>query len=200
MGYDPQTYWQNRGKHYRPGTHGSMLVLTEDIFRYSVKWTDARDILDVGSGKGRMYKAVEDLVLDEDRIRQYRMCDFVESFRTACKKHTDILPDKWDGETLPYKDGRFDFVASVEVMIHVLPDKIEHFIDEHLRVTRQYLYVDAWDHTIDRRRESPARHCFAHHYRTMWDKRNLQTVLDFADYERGKHIWLLRKNRSTRSS
>lgn len=140
MKYDPKKLWQDLGKKWIPHSCTDELCNLKNIV--SNKIVNDSKILDVGSGNGRIYLYLKNN--DVIKYNKYIMCDFVKSFRKSCQKNTGILPDKWDGKILPYKDDKFDFVISFSVMLHVHPEYIDNFLREHVRVSKKYIFIATW--------------------------------------------------------
>lgn len=132
------------------------------------RWIEAygpENILDVGCGYGRIYQ-----YLRKSYNGPITMCDFVDSFRARCEKVTGILPDKWDGHTLPYNDNAFDLVLSFSVLNHVPVEDLDPIFSEHVRVAAKWVYV---------RVGLPARSKgkdFRHDYLALFEEHNM-TVL-----------------------
>ena len=119
------------------------------------------------------------------------MCDFVESMRYKCLRNTNILPDYWDGNELPYNNNEFDLVISFSVLLHVEPDKIEHILKEHARVCNRYIFIATYLGGLNPNALAP--HCFEHDYRSIFEKLNLK-IEDEKFYQAGMRVnWLLRK-------
>lgn len=188
MTFDPKKYWHERGADYvAPGEEAEKpevqnlrnLLLDYQLF-------DCKNILEVGSGYGRIYK---NLRFDIHVSTQYSMCDFVESMRYQCLRNTGILPDYWDGMELPYNDDEFDLVISFSVLLHVTPDKIEQIIKEHARIMNQYIFIATYFGGLDRL----APHCFEHDYKGTFEKLNLK-IEDERFFQNGLRVnWLLSK-------
>ena len=185
--FNPHDYWQNRGI-----THGATSIpkkvkgevetLATWIAVHSVK-----SILDIGSGWGRIY-----FYLKEQRLADnYTMVDFVDSMREGCRRRTGILPDKWDGETLPYANDSFDLVLSVEVLLHVPPTDIGQMLAEHVRVSRRWLYIM----TLGTCYAPLSEHCFWHDYLKLFSEAKL-CVVDARFWQQGLHVhWILEKSK-----
>jgi len=158
MNYNPLEYWQERGKDYSvtADTSDEVANLTRLVKTYV---RDGDKILEVGPGYGRIYQHLLDQGVDR---QSFTLCDFVESMRQECLTRTKVLPDAWDGKTLPYDDDTFDFVISFSVMLHVPTSDIVNHWNEHVRVCRKFLYVA----TYNGRTADAADHCFGH---TYWD-------------------------------
>lgn len=185
MRYTPQKYWQDRGQNYSVSadTNDEIDNLTNLVKTY-VRNGDT--ILEIGPGYGRVY---QHLVKNRIPAEKFTLCDFVESMRRKCELLTDVLPDPWDGKTLPYPNNSFDFVISFSVMLHVpRRDFINHWA-ENVRVARRFLYVA----TYDGPREGLAQHCFTHRYRDFISAFGLR-VVDERPFKNGTRVnWLLEK-------
>ena len=154
MIYNPEDYWHKRGTDYQASGETLESPEVENLKKLINKFAIINNtFLEVGSGYGRIYNVlksqwyisgVDDSWPKNDShkneipipgkydVREiiphsfcnYHMCDFVESMRYNCLRNTDILPDYWNGITLPYPDKRFDFVISFSVFLHVPPADI----------------------------------------------------------------------------
>jgi SAM-dependent methyltransferase len=195
--YDPQQYWEERGKNFTNPEREDELVNLGDII-YS-KREEINSILDVGSGDGRVYKFLRYPKIPRQifvKKENYKMCDFVDSFRKKCELNTSILPDKWDGKTLPYADDTFDLVISFSVMLHVKPEDIDEFIKEHARVSKKYIFVATWHE--DNFSGSGQSHCFHYNYFDIFEKLGLKVLESKSVYMedgiyRRKNILLLKE-------
>ena len=181
--FDPHTYWQNRGTSYAVTTakvEGEMESLAAWIAGHK-----PASILDVGSGWGRVYSYLKAQGIKAD----YTMVDFVDSMRQGCQDATSILPDKWDGVTLPYSDKSFDLVLSVDVLLHVPPSTIGRVFAEHARVSKRYLYIIT-NGTVYK---PLADHCFWHDYLRLFSEAKLY-IAGARFWRRGMRVhWILEK-------
>ena len=188
MTYDPEKYWHERGANYvAPGEEAekpeveNLKELIADNLLYIT------NVLEVGSGYGRIYNETHPPL--SSKATEYSMCDFVESMRYKCLRNTDILPDYWDGNELPYNDNEFDLVISFSVLLHVKPDKIEQVLREHARVSKAHIFIATYFGGLDRL----APHCFEHDYKHLFDKLNLK-IEDEKFFQSGLRVnWLLGK-------
>ena len=199
MIYDPEKYWHDRGADYvAPGEQAEEpevknfheLMYDHDLFLY-------KKILEVGSGYGRIYDETEPMIrmfsaelgpFTKDGSK-YTMCDFVESMRYKCLRNTGVLPDYWNGSELPYNNNEFDLVISFSVLLHVLPEKIEQILREHVRVCNKYIFIATYFGGLDRL----APHCFEHDYKNLFEKLNLK-IEDEKFFQAGLRVnWLLNK-------
>lgn len=188
MIYDPETYWHKRGADYQ--APGEVLESPEVINlkkKICFLANEKTKFLEVGSGYGRIY--IELSTMHPTGDIYYSMCDFVESMRYNCLRNTDILPDYWNGKTLPYSDNRFDFVISFSVLLHVPPDMIETVFAEHIRVCKKHLFVATYAGGLDRL----ASHCFEHDYKKLFKKHDIK-IVDEKFFQNGLRVnWLLEK-------
>ena len=192
MTYNPEKYWHERGANYiapgeeseRPEVENLLNIIGPNMFTYP--------ILEVGSGYGRIYKTLVAVVsdyLEPKNLSFFTMCDFVESMRYKCLRNTDVLPDYWDGNELPYNDNEFDLVISFSVLLHVPPENIEQILKEHARVCNKYLFIATYFGGLDRLAE----HCFGHDYKSLFKKLNLK-IEDEKFFQAGLRVnWLLGK-------
>ena len=197
MGYNPKSYWEKRGKKYK---HVENIDELDNLYNLlnSISIIDkGMSILDVGSGDGREYIYLNRKgIVNKDN---FTMCDFSDSFRSVCYRNTKIVPDAWDGVTLPYKDNSFDIVVSFSVLLHVLPKNIDNFLKEHVRVSKKYLFIATWYEGGEKpkNRKKVADYCFEHDYYNLFKNNNLGILKEIECYpDNGKLIrrnWWLEK-------
>lgn len=187
--YNPEDYWHKRGADYQAS--GEVLEAVEiENLKKLMALSDSRNItintaLEVGSGYGRIFKEL--IAAGIFQPQHYGMCDFVESMRYNCLRNTDILPDYWNGRTLPYPDNYFDFVISFSVLLHVPPADIETVFAEHIRVCKKYFFIATYNTGFDRL----ASHCFEHDYKRLFQKHDLK-IIDENFFQNGLRVnWLL---------
>ena len=197
-GYNPYSYWYDRAMDYRVSIDSGKEIefLRKIIQEFDLSGTD---MLEVGSGHGRIFKALNRArLMDNSNIRlidpdKFKMVDIVDPMRFKCFQNTGMLPDLWDGLVLPYSDGAFDLVISFSVMLHVPPADIEAHFKECCRVTKNHLYI-----ATCRSSEKPlADHCFIHEYSNLIDDNNM-AIVDFKIYSYSagsmqRINWLLKK-------
>jgi hypothetical protein len=112
--------------------------------------------------------------------------------RQKCQQRTGVLPDKWDGSHLPYPDRAFDLVLSVDVLLHIPPADIGHVLAEHVRVSRQWLYIITVGLVYT---PIKATYCFWHDYLKLFGENKLR-VWDarfFPHKQRMRAHWILQK-------
>jgi len=178
-GYHPRSYWQWRGNDYEEPECPEEL----DSLDSWLQSLEPKNILEVGSGWGRLYLRWQALELRGT----FTMCDFAKSMLDGCERETGVRPDVWDGGTLPYPDDSFDFVLSFSVMLHVPPEDIKTMLAEHVRVASRWLFVA----TLNSYDDQLSPHCFVHDYEPMFKEFGLAAVskIEFGD----RAHWLLRK-------
>lgn len=150
MTYDPIKYWQDRGENYTIAPDDDVQEETENLVDliFSNLTPPRYEILEVGSGYGRIYMELTDRYGFQGC--QISMCDISDSMREKCRQITGVLPESWDGITLPYRSHTFDLVISFSVMLHVPPVDIIHHFSEHVRVSKKYLYIATYNTGVER--------------------------------------------------
>jgi len=193
MTYDPEKYWHERGANYvAPGEDAEAPEVQNLQEIIADKLLYITNVLEIGSGYGRIYNEVHpplnsDIIIS--KATKFTMCDFVESMRYKCLRNTNILPDYWDGNELPYNDNEFGFVISFSVLLHVLPDNIEQVLKEHVRVSNKHVFIATYAGGLDRL----APHCFEHDYKGLFEKLDLK-IEDEKHFQAGLRVnWLLNK-------
>jgi ubiquinone/menaquinone biosynthesis C-methylase UbiE len=184
MTYNPRDYWghpRRRLERFRRS-----LPRQERInLQHRLRELDPESILEVGAGWGRITRLIQSLGLAD----RYTCCDFTDYQRRECQEHTGILPDTWDGHTLPYEDGAFDLVLSFDVLLHVSPSNVADFLIEHARVARRWLFVATLDAKPDR---ELAAHCFVHDNEVLFGLAGLD-VLNVRKFRHSRAHWVLVK-------
>lgn len=176
--YHPRSYWERRGNNHEEADCPEELN-NLDVWLQSIR---PENILEVGSGWGRIYQRWQAL----DLSGTFTMCDFAKSMMDGCERETGVRPEEWDGETLPYPDGSFDFVLSFSVMLHVPPEDAKAMLTEHARVTNRWLFVA----TLDSYDDQLSPHCFVHDYGALFRESGLAVA---EERKFGNRIhWLLR--------
>jgi len=177
--------WEKRGEDYTPGP---FLDGEKSIIVHWIAETKPSKILEIGSGWGRIYSLLEPYGLADN----FWMCDFVDSMRRGCQKQTGILPEHWDGITLPYDDDSFDMVLSYAVLQHVPPANIYHVFSEYVRVARRYVYIADW--LVD----GGVHGCtmFRHDYAVLFHRSNvaIARARGWMHKSNAKHHWLVKVN------
>lgn len=188
MTYDPEKYWHERGANYvAPGEDAEAPEVQNLQEIIAGKLLHITNVLEIGSGYGRIYNQLHPPLNNE--ATKFTMCDFVESMRYKCLRNTDILPDYWDGNELPYNDNEFDLVISFSVLLHVPQDNIEQILREHARVCSKHIFIATYAGGLDRL----APHCFEHDYQGLFEKMNLK-IENEKHFQAGLRVnWLLSK-------
>ncbi len=192
MNYIPEKYWHERGANYVAPGEDAEKPEVENLIRIVRNYTEIPNMLEVGSGYGRIYKDIRNELATcpiwaATFDLSYTMCDFVDSMRYKCLRNTEILPDYWDGNELPYDDNEFDLVISFSVLLHVTPDKIEQALKEHVRVCKKHLFIATYFGGLDRLAE----YCFEHDYKSLFEKVGLE-ITDEKFFQAGLRVnWLL---------
>ena len=152
-------------------------------------------VLEVGSGWGRLFLAITGSGVQVE----YKMCDFVEKPRRMCEERTGVLPDLWDGDTLPYWPESFDLVVLFDVLLHVPPKNLKKFWREMLRVSRRFLFLASGKRGAWNQQPSPGSPawCFNHEYKKLVTESATQIVEEkIWTRKRGIRInWLLEKEK-----
>jgi len=195
MSYVPVNYWNSRAEKTglewtKPEQYGEIDWLI-DRMRKQLFPDSIPDVLEIGSGWGR--------VLLRFRTRgvhvRMQLCDISEEYCKKALEHTGILPDWWDGETLPYADNSFDLVIAQSILLHVEPEMITKVWNELVRVTRKYLYVATMKVRRTKKRlafESQGNHhCFSHDYTGLMKESGLKILHNHSYTDRG--VWIITK-------
>ena len=178
--YDPKDYWEVRGNAYKGVEHwDEMVVLRSLVHRYCKM---PSKILEVGSGYGRICE-----LLKHESI-EFHACDIADSMRYIHCERTALLPDKWDGVTLPYKDDDFKLVIAYDLLLHVPTDSIRRMLSEVHRVSSRLVCIASW---VIPEGCPRAHHVFAHDYARLFVDEGF-IVKDEAEFGE-RNIWMLQK-------
>ena len=148
---DPRAYWEERSRRYGSSPEGWKAVchlggpeavnrllhrLQKRALNRAIGRARAARWLDFGCGVGRWekeYAGRSGLICGVD-ISSEMLARFRERFRF---RNGRLFPAQFDGSRLPFRDGAFDLVFSVTVLIHILDGKsLERAVSEICRVTR----------------------------------------------------------------
>jgi len=132
------------------------------------------DMLDVGSGSGRLYNYLK----DANAVTRLSMIDFIDSARKKCEENTGVLPTKWDGVHIPFPDDSFDLVVMMDLLLHIEPKKVQWVFDSARSVSKKYIYLNAvtWDYL---QANNTRRWCFSHDYDKLFG--DLE-IIDMTEY------------------
>lgn len=148
---DPRAYWEERSRRYGSSLEGWKAVchlgapeMANRLVHRLQKRALDREIgrgpaglwLDFGCGVGRWENEYADranLICGVDISREM-LRRFQDRFR---ERRGRLFPSQFDGSRLPFRDGAFDLVFSVTVLIHILDEEIlSRAVAEICRVTR----------------------------------------------------------------
>ncbi len=185
--FDARGFWETWGS--RPTTANPIIEAeTTKIAGWLSQYRlEEEHLLEVGPGDGLTYRLLREQITGGGLA--YHMADFVQSARDRCYQQTGIIPDEWDGSTLPYGDNTFGAVLSTDVMLHVPPAHIEAFIREHARVSKEYLIISTYIGSSD----NLAAHCFKHDYEALFNRIGLKILETFPTARGNRTVWLLAK-------
>jgi len=108
-------------------------------------------VLEVGCNRGHNLRALEEILGEDAAIFGVEPNAYARSIaRTISDKVNPVPGNAYD---LPFKDGYFDLVFTVGVLIHVPTEQLEDAIKEIARATRRYIlaaeYFAEQDTVID---------------------------------------------------
>ncbi len=198
--YLPMRFWSKYSKAHpmawnKPENYIEMDMLIRWIRQYSIEG----NILDVGSGWGRLCKRLR----ERDIRNKIAMCDISPEYIREAKALTDILPTWWDGKTLPYEENSFNLIVAQSLLLHVNSRSIRKVFSELIRVSREYIYIATSNpkrtkERIKKNQDSRA-YVFTHDYTHLIKDFQLEIVEVKCPNEL-RIAWLLRKpNENTRS-
>ncbi|MES2854614.1 MAG: class I SAM-dependent methyltransferase [Bdellovibrionota bacterium] len=98
-------------------------------------------VLDVGCGVGMTLRNLDSAAAELNGVDVSKA-----SVERAKAENPAIQLFHYEGEKLPFADGSFDFVYTVNVLHHVPVDQRQAFIGEMLRVTRSNGHVAIFEH------------------------------------------------------
>jgi len=188
--YDPQTFWETKGKDYRlpakfsTDEHYAIMDLCNRHLLLPMSW------LEVGSGIGETYGSLK---RKGYKLENYQAADFAHGCRNRFRETHHIMPAYWDGKTLPFPDNSTDIVLSTDVMQFVPDGNIVGFIAEHARVAKRYVLVGAF---IGGSRTEPPWNVTVHDYEQLWEEAGLTVVQRRVTGDGTRSVWLLEKRKA----
>lgn len=129
--YD-EAYYRENGNNYRDRLEFRLANLWRAVYiRYGF---DPTSVLDVGGGMGLLVERLQGwgVAAQGLELSRYAICQAPEAVR-CCFVQGSLIE-------LPYEDGAFDVVASVNVMEHMSPDEVSRAVAECARVARRGIY------------------------------------------------------------
>jgi SAM-dependent methyltransferase len=181
--YDPKKYWEARGMDYKVSddTSAELENLRKLIFSFGdfEGIVSRNTFLEIGSGYGRLFQSLSETVYKD----LFWMCDISQSMIDKCFHNTGIMPNLWDGVTLPYDDNFFDWVISFSLLLHVPHNNINQIFKEHIRVCKKYIFIATYSHGLKRLAE----HCFQHDYKALINDSNLK-IIDEKYFQQGNAL------------
>lgn len=178
MTYDPQNYWHTRGHAYQGQEHWEEMVCLKEMVHKHI--TTPSKVLEVGSGYGRIYQLLKSELVD------FHACDIADSMRYVHCERTGLLPDKWDGERLPYDADAFKLVIAFDVLLHIPPKDIRRILGEMCRASSRLVCVASWVVPVG---TSLATHVFSHDYDRLFVEQGLSVISEESFGER--KLWML---------
>jgi SAM-dependent methyltransferase len=165
--YDPDTYWQERGgisyKTYTESPDYQMYRGAQAaFFEELLARLRPQRMLDFGCGSGKSFPLWIDVPEVHGYDRAVSQIDVAraEMIRLRPERPYKLMYCATDSRTeTPYDDDYFDLIATVEVLLHVLPDELAPLIWELHRICRGYLAI-----ITAAPFENPAPHNFNHDY------------------------------------
>ena len=161
MTYDSESFWLSKGQTYRAKFRGgpSFAAQEKALIDY-LSTLSFGSVLEVGCGFGRITRLVQDAFGPE----RYVAFDLSSDQATAAQ---ELVPEAtiWQRSLFEADFGGFDLVLSVEVLMHIEPDRLPLAIDR----------LCSWGSdivTVDWRVENPpasiAGHNFHHDYERIF--------------------------------
>lgn len=167
--YDPREYWLARGKVYREQfRHDSAKQLQEAMLLDYLKGiTSFETVLEVGCGFGR----ISGLILSNfPGVRDYLAIDLSPDQLESARHYAGsdrILFVESDLQSLHVR-GTYDLVLAVEVLMHIVPQEIEHVLARLVDCSK--LHVVNVDYFEQPQPERLASHNFIHQYEAAYRK------------------------------
>ncbi|MFH1482488.1 MAG: class I SAM-dependent methyltransferase [Patescibacteria group bacterium] len=180
--YNEIKYWNNRKK---PTSCSPDYTQTHiNYLREQLKNCD--NIIDVGSGIGRLFPAYSNLKLVQacdisllykdliiDKSKNYNF-EFNWTHLTSIKK-------------LPFEDKQFDCTISSEVLLHQRPEHIIDIMKELLRVSNKVIVITWMEINVpldnNNKNYNPEKYCFNYNYKKLCDE-NSWLLKNFKRYKR----------------
>lgn len=176
---DLKKFWSDAcNRHFNVPENDLHIEVLDDLYYWSKDtFRNPFSLLDIGQGNGRLLKRFEGKL-----PVTITMVDFSEKGRDLAKENTGILPDKWDGLTLPYEDNSFDLVVLFEVLLHVDPIVINQVLSEVKRVSKKYVFATGINFPKD------SSFCFSHDYGSLFVGANTKSIVTYAGKKKGFYL------------
>src|SRR5579872_2307747 len=98
-------------------------------------------LLDVGCGIGNYHQFLVPVVASVSGVDVSSAC-----IAKAQERNSAVSYAAYDGDRLPYLDGKFDVTFCICVIHHVPPDRWQQFVNEMRRVTRAGGLIVVYEH------------------------------------------------------
>jgi len=139
MKYDVIKYWNEREDPNNPSNplHDHSTYVYKNL-------EECKSILDFGPGIGRMFPAFADC---DDVIGYDISFKYVERIHYEASLYPFEFTLMIENEIseLPFKDGQFDAVVCVSVLLHQTKDKIESIMSELCRVGKKVIVISFYN-------------------------------------------------------
>jgi SAM-dependent methyltransferase len=121
LGFRSSAYWENRysqGETSGPGSFGRLAEFKAETLNGFVAKMDVRSVIEFGCGDGAQLALAE--------YPRYVGIDVAESSIFACRQRfaADTTKSFWLASEMPVNLGRLDLVLSLDVIYHLVEDKV----------------------------------------------------------------------------
>jgi ubiquinone/menaquinone biosynthesis C-methylase UbiE len=189
---DQYKYWLIRGKNYLDDFVNSgymeLELFFQDLLMDRLKMINFNSIFEAGCGFGwnlkRVYFAFPNKEVGGLDFSLFQLLKARDDYL----KGLDILTICGDIVQMPFRDNLFDIGFSLGVFMNIHYTKIEHAIEEMLRVSKKYIIHIEYDedHTLPelKRRRAFKTNIISHNYRAIYEKKKckircFETYKDF---------------------
>lgn len=186
--YDPEKYWQTRGKVFfneNPYDGPEWPAIENNFLKY-ILGLEFSSVLEFGCGFGRITNL---MIKKFPFITEYRAVDLSkEQIKNAEKM---INSDKVSFEVSTIQDlnvkKKFDLVLGFAVLMHVPPSDIKSVIDKLVSLSSRHVINADWD-DVKKPKLSLANFCFLHDYRSLFlNNPRVDSIKSFTLVESPQH-------------
>lgn len=167
--YYPKEYWSRRSN---PNNREGELIYKSIHIEYIKPYVKELDkCFELGPGVGRTLEAYSRGTKIEavDITNNYENKIKLKAKELNLKLNLNVLQST--EETFPFDDNEFVVGVTSQVLLHVTPESIDHYLKECLRVCNKLIVITAYSHN---QKKNLSNHVFNHNYFEICTKLGLK--------------------------
>ena len=144
--YNPEAYWDKRGKSYL--AEGRLRELPDSnrklLYSAMLKAFDKisfSSLLEVGCGFGRNLGIISDSFSSKQLFGIDLSSEMISAAKSHLKSYPKIGVEKQDLKEMGFEEQGFDVVLSCETLLYVKKQDIKKAVNELIRVSRKYVVL-----------------------------------------------------------